>query len=104
MKISVKIQEILAVAGIDPNKSNRFNWKIALWFLLFILNILSSIIAISIIEENNLTAYVDGFYTISGLIEMGFSLAATVLQQVKLFEIFKTIEQIINQSNTSRFY
>lgn len=103
MKIFVKIQGILAMAGIVPNQSNRFNWKIALEFLLFAFILLSSVVVIFTIENNNLTGYVIGLCTTSALIEMGVSFAAIVLQQTKLFEFIEITEELIHQSNPPQF-
>lgn len=101
MKVFEAIQKPLVMLGIDPNESSRSNWKIAICFLLFILNILSSIIIIFSIEDDNLMAYMIGFCTTSASIEIGVAMAAMVVQQMKLIEFIEITEKLINQSNSS---
>lgn len=99
MKIFVQIQKNLLMLDISPSETNRFNWKIAIGFLLFNFNILSIIIVMFTLESDNLMGFVNGFCIASTLIEMDISFAALVLQQRKLFKFIEITENIIARSN-----
>lgn len=89
------------MVGINPKESNRFNWKIAMGFLLSSFNIFLFCIFIFSIEVNdNLLEFVNAFCSVSALVEMGICLAALVCHQMKLLEFIRTIESLINKSNS----
>lgn len=71
-------------------------------FLFFNSNILSTIIVMFTLENDDLMGFVNGFCIASTLIEMDISFAALVLQQMKLFKFIEIIEKIITRSNSSR--
>lgn len=104
MKIFVTIQKNLVFLGINASESNRFNWKNTMGFLLLSLNLLSSIILIYTLENDDLMGYINGFVSASTMFEMFISFATIVSQQVKLFRTIKITEKIINRSNSSQIF
>lgn len=104
MKIFETVQKHLLLLGISPNeRAHPFNWKIVMCFLMFGLSILLNVIFIFSGESIILMNYVEFFCVITGLIELGICLLAIVLQQMKLFEVIKTTEKLINESNLNLF-
>lgn len=98
MKIFVQIQKDLVFLGINPNESNRINWKTIMGILLFGLNLLSVFIFIFSIENDNLMDYVNGFCIFCAMCELCTCLLAIIWQKSKLFQVIGSFERLINHS------
>lgn len=103
MEILVKIQKYLVLLGINPSDSNRFNWKIAINFLLLLLNLLSVVVFLFSVENDHLMDFVNGFCMFCGSSELCICSLTVVLQKTKVFQIIGSIEELINESELSSF-
>lgn len=90
----------LITLGVNPNDSNRFNWRIRFGFFVFGLCISLNVIFIFTIENDNVMVYMKIFCVITGLIQMCICLLATVFQEDKVFSVIKSTENIMNKSKS----
>lgn len=71
-------------------------------FLLISSNLLSAIILIFTLENDDLMGYVNGFVGASTLFEMVVSFTVIVLQQMKMFKVIEITEKLVNRSKPFR--
>lgn len=84
--------------GLNPNESNLFDWKIAMGFLIFGLTILSKVTLIFTMESVRVMDFVEFFSTSTALVLMTIFLVAIDLQQLKLFSLIASMEELIDKS------
>lgn len=105
MKLFETLKNQLVRLGIDPNQneSNLFNRKITMAFILFGLNILSSVTSILSMEDINRGDFVEIAILFTAFIQMTICLLTIVLQQSKLFAIMGSIEELVNKRKPPLF-
>lgn len=100
MKFFRKIQECFAVIGINSHQSIQkcpLNARNAVCFLVFVLNLVSSI-AYLLWEAKNFGEYSNAAFSISGATICGATMATFIWMMPNLFRFFTSVENIANKS------
>lgn len=97
MEVLQSIRAHLKNLGIESTRSTKFNGKLCLAFLSFVLSIILNVLFL-LNSAKSVMDYILCFCIMTALLGIGLCFSAIAMQKVQLFKYIGIVEKLINQS------